>query len=413
MPRYFSERGRNHEEVLDRIRKKYGDRARILMQKNVPGPGIRGLMGKQQVEYTGYITGIEEAKVVQNNRDQENRAAILASVGREPVVRTERIQESTIGIGSGPGNDNLDEVLKEIRDLKGRLSVSASTPPPEPFPHLTELAEILRENDFEGEYTKELLNTLRGEFTAADLEDREKVHRRAAHYIAESLDYFRSDITNGSRIFILIGPTGVGKTTTIAKLAAVHGLSSQGADVRIFTVDSFRIGARAQVETYGEIMGIPVKAVDDYDELKTELALASDADLILVDTIGKSPRDAVKIDEMRTLLSACGDGAEVHLALSSTTKSADLKDIMTQFESFSYQSVVLTKLDETSRIGNLVSAIASRGIPLSYLTDGQTVPLDIAVASPMRLLSRLKGLDYDRTELEERYPADDLTAAWR
>jgi flagellar biosynthesis protein FlhF len=86
---------------------------------------------------------------------------------------------------------------------------------------------------------------------------------------------------------------------------------------------------------------------------------------------------------------------------------------MTQFESFSYQSVVLTKLDETSRIGNLVSAIASRGIPLSYLTDGQTVPLDIAVASPMRLLSRLKGLDYDRTELEERYPADDLTAAWR
>jgi len=138
-----------------------------------------------------------------------------------------------------------------------------------------------------------------------------------------------------------------------------------------------------------------------------------EADLILVDTIGKSPRDAVKIDEMRTLLSACGDGAEVHLALSSTTKSADLKDIMTQFESFSYQSVVLTKLDETSRIGNLVSAIASRGIPLSYLTDGQTVPLDIAVASPMRLLSRLKGLEYDRTELEERYPAADLTAAWR
>ena len=167
------------------------------------------------------------------------------------------------------------------------------------------------------------------------------------------------------------------------------------------------------METYGEIMGIPVTAVDGYDELRKQVALASDADLILVDTIGKSPRDESRLEEMRELLSACGEKAEVHLALSATTKTSDLKQIMKRFESFKYRSVILTKLDETTHIGNLVSAISDSGIPLSYLTDGQSVPVDIAVASPLRLLSRLKGLEYRLDELEEQFPTADLTAAWR
>jgi flagellar biosynthesis protein FlhF len=414
MPRYFSERGNSHIEVIERIHDKYGDRANIQIQKTIPAPGLLGLFGKVQYEYRGYLRNGEETRAVQKNRDNDTKAAILAAAGKNLPIATDsagdNLQTQSLEIGS---EERLGEVLQEIRDLKGQLTISASTPPPEPFPILAELSTILEENDFDRNYIKGILDSLRRNHSAADLDNRSSIHHDAAKLVADSISYFEKDLTDGPRIFVLVGPTGVGKTTTIAKLAAVHGLSGGGSDVRIITVDSFRIGARAQVETYGEIMGIPVKAVDDYDDLRRQIALASEADLILVDTIGKSPRDTEKIEEMRTLLSACGDHAEVHLALSATTKTADLKEIMEQFQSFSYQSVVLTKLDETSRVGNLVSAISSTGIPLSYLTDGQSVPVDIAVASPLRLLSRLRGLDYDQSILDEQYPAADLTAAWR
>ena len=409
MPRYFSERGRSHEDVLEKIHQKYGDRARIMMRKNVPGTGIMGLLGREQIEYTGYVAVGEEARAFQRSRDEETRAAILAAAGKTAVVHPPAAPEIDAGIKEEP----LGEVLRELRDLKGQLALSASTPPPEPFPVLGELAEILADNDFDKTYIDALLNTLRRELKAAELENRGGVHEAAAGMIAESVPCFRQDTFESPRVFILVGPTGVGKTTTIAKLAAVNGLSRRGSDVRILTVDSFRIGARAQVETYGEIMGIPVKAVDDFDDLKAQVALASDADLILVDTIGKSPRDSVKIEQMRQLLAACGEKAEVHLALSATTKSADLREIMEQFEIFGYRSVILTKLDETSRVGNLIGILSGTGRPVSYLTDGQSVPVDISLASPARLVARLKGLDYDAAALAERYPAADLTAAWR
>jgi flagellar biosynthesis protein FlhF len=414
MPRYFSERGNSHVEVIERIHSKYGDRANIQIQKTVPAPGLLGLFGKVQYEYRGYIRTGDETRAVQKNRDNETRAAILAAAGKNVPLASETSSPRPASPPSDIDSDEkFGEVLQELRDLKGQLAISASTPPREPYPVLAELSEILADNDFDSEYIKEILNSLRRSHSAVELDDREIVQFTAAKLIADSISYFQQEICDGPRIFVLVGPTGVGKTTTIAKLAAVHGLSGGGSDVRIITVDSFRIGARAQVETYGEIMGIPVKAVDDYDELRRQVALASEADLILVDTIGKSPRDRTKIEEMRNLLSACGEKAEVHLALSATTKTADLKEIMEQFNSFNYQSVILTKLDETSRVGNLVSAISITGIPLSYLTDGQSVPVDIAVASPLRLLSRLKGLDFDQSVLEEQYPAADLTAAWR
>jgi len=413
MPQYFSERGKSHLEVIERIKHKYGDRANIQFHKTIPAPGLMGLFGKVHYEYRGYLRNDSETRAALKNRDDESRAAILAVSGKKiPVIRS--VPEIAAAGSSGSGSEEqIGEVLRELRDLKGQLAISASTPPVEPYPMLAELTGIMKDNDFDQAFIEGILNTLRENHSAADLEKRELVHHEAAVLIAGTVVYYQQEISEGPRIFILVGPTGVGKTTTIAKLAAVNGLSAGGNDVRIITVDSFRIGARAQVETYGEIMGIPVSAVDNFDELRKQIALASDADLILVDTIGKSPRDESRIEEMRELLSACGESAEVHLALSATTKTADLRQIISRFESFNYRSVILTKLDETSQIGNLVSTLAESEIPLSYLTDGQSVPLDIAVASPLKLLSRLKGLEYRLEELEEQYPAADLTAAWR
>jgi flagellar biosynthesis protein FlhF len=203
----------------------------------------------------------------------------------------------------------------------------------------------------------------------------------------------------------------VGKTTTIAKLAANFGIDSMGKRIRqiaLVTIDAFRIGAKQQLESYGNILEFPCFSVEDYGELKRVIAMNADtADLILIDTIGKSPRDIVKLGEMKQLLDACGSAAEIHLAVAATTKYSDITEILRQFEPFNYRSVVVTKLDETIRAGNVIGALAEKRKPVSYITNGQKVPADIRKASPVQFLTNLEGFRVNRIKLEARFPGGD------
>ena len=221
---------------------------------------------------------------------------------------------------------------------------------------------------------------------------------------------------------IIVGPTGVGKTTTIAKLAAIHGIGDGRQPprrVRIITIDNYRIAAKQQIETYAEIMRIPVSLVESAADLQKCLALNQDAELVLVDTIGRSPRDLAKLAEMKEILAVCGSQASVYLALSATTKASDTEEILRQFEPFGYRAVILTKLDETMRIGNVLSCLARHRKPIAFLCDGQGVPQDLEEASVVRLLMNMEGFRIDRAALEARFPgsgrqpAADATVAAR
>jgi flagellar biosynthesis protein FlhF len=206
----------------------------------------------------------------------------------------------------------------------------------------------------------------------------------------------------------------VGKTTTIAKLAAAYGVNGWGKEplrVVMITIDGYRIAAREQLEKYGDIMQIPVAFVSDEKELRKTIAFyQDDVDLILVDTIGKSPRDAVELGKMKQFLEVCGASAEVHLAMTSGTKFSDIREILRQFAPFNYQSVVITKLDETIRVGNVISALFADGKPISYITDGQGVEKYIHRASVVRLLINLEGFLIDRDAIEQRFSGHAQTA---
>jgi flagellar biosynthesis protein FlhF len=185
------------------------------------------------------------------------------------------------------------------------------------------------------------------------------------------------------RIIALVGPTGVGKTTTTAKLAA-HYAMHKGASVALITIDNFRVGAVEQLKTYSRIMDIPIDVANTPDELKSCVEIHRDKDLILIDTAGRSPKDQEKLEELKSFLDSA-HGVEIHLCLSATTKDKELDDIVGRFSALSVTRVLFTKLDESETLGCIVNTHVRHKLPLSYFTNGQMVPEDIVVASPRRL----------------------------
>jgi flagellar biosynthesis protein FlhF len=187
----------------------------------------------------------------------------------------------------------------------------------------------------------------------------------------------------GRKIVAFFGPTGVGKTTTIAKLAAKFAIQ-EGYQVALVTADTYRISAVEQLKTYSDIMGIPLHVVYTADELKDVLDNNQDKQLILIDTAGRSPHNNDQLDELKNLLQI-DDAVEKYLVLSATTKYKDALDIVKKFSVCAPHKVIFTKIDETRNIGTVVNLLYQSPMSLSYVTNGQNVPDDIELVDPNKL----------------------------
>jgi flagellar biosynthesis protein FlhF len=194
---------------------------------------------------------------------------------------------------------------------------------------------------------------------------------------------------NGPRVIALVGPTGVGKTTTIAKLAAMYALKRK-VKVALVTTDTFRAGAVEQLKTYANILRVPMETASTKKELAKALEGHADKDIILVDTAGKSSREGGKLDDLDGLLKA-DPGIERHLCLSATTRDDDLHAIVEQFMSLPVHRILFTKLDESRKLGCLVNVPIRNNLPISYVTNGQRVPEDIEIANGRKLSRMVVG----------------------
>jgi flagellar biosynthesis protein FlhF len=188
---------------------------------------------------------------------------------------------------------------------------------------------------------------------------------------------------NSPRIIALVGPTGVGKTTTTAKLAAMYALN-RGNKVALITMDIFRVGAVEQLKTYSRIMGIPLEVASTPKELEKAVEKHSACDLIFIDTAGRSHKDKEKLDEMKNFLED-KIPMEVYLCLSATTKDRELEEILKRFKIFQITKVVFTKIDECESFGNMVNLLMKDNLQIAYFTTGQRVPEDIEIATPAKL----------------------------
>ena len=194
------------------------------------------------------------------------------------------------------------------------------------------------------------------------------------------------------KVVFFIGPTGVGKTTTIAKIASKFKIE-QEKKVALLTADTYRIAAAEQLRTYADILNTPLSIVYTPEDIAKEIEKLHEYDLILVDTAGFSHKNDAQREDMKTLLSSLPDTYErqIYLVLSSTTKYKDLIEITETYQNFCEYSLIFTKLDETRAYGNILNMKLKTGAPISYVTTGQNVPDDIEVVDTQKLVKQLLG----------------------
>ncbi len=218
--------------------------------------------------------------------------------------------------------------------------------------------------------------------------------RKALYYLTTVIKTTGDDVLENGGVIAIIGPTGVGKTTTLAKLASRYALRYGNRHVALISTDNYRIGAQEQLTNYARILDVPIRSVASTEELNVALNTFSDKRLILIDTAGMSQRD-VRISEQMSLLRSGRRKVKSVLTLSATTQQASMQQAIKAFDGANPDTVILTKLDEAGSLGGVLSAIVENKLKVSYVTDGQRVPEDLHLARPHSLVSRTVGLAHE------------------
>jgi flagellar biosynthesis protein FlhF len=193
-------------------------------------------------------------------------------------------------------------------------------------------------------------------------------------------------------VVALLGPTGVGKTTSIAKIAARYAMQYGVDQVALVTTDTYRIGAHEQLSTYGRILGCPVKVAKDAEELAQVLHQLRHRSLVLIDTAGMGQRDTRLTEQLQTLIDSSEHQIKNYLVLSATAQRQVLQEAVAHFRRIPLSGCIFTKLDECLSLGEILSVAIQNALPIGYVTDGQRVPEDIKVADPVYLVTKATEL---------------------
>jgi len=258
---------------------------------------------------------------------------------------------------------------------------------------LVEFYLQLVQNQVAEELAADVLRTLRLGMRPEQMKQTQYVQEKLAEQIEKMLPVSGPIVrkkTVGPHIVALIGPTGVGKTTTIAKLAA-HLKITERHSVGLITLDTYRIAAVDQLRKYAEIIGSPLRVVTTPEDLKEAIHSMRDCEFILIDTAGRSPSDTLKLKELGSFLNAARPD-EVHLVLSSAASQACIEAAVARFGDVRVDKLIFTKLDEAVYVGVVLNVVRKVNKALSYITTGQDVPDDIEVVKARRLAQLiLKG----------------------
>ena len=310
----------------------------------------------------------------------------------------------------GKVNDRLDAMEKILSTIK-RMSSAEPV-----HPSIKKIDAMLEKNEFTPSFIEEINVRIGNELTVGELDDFDLVQESVVDWIGESIKvapHYPKKSSSMSHTIIIIGPTGVGKTTTVAKMAATiirKARKAKGEHPKIvmITTDKERIAAKEQLEHYAAVMEAEffvASTPEDFEELYNYYK--SKSDFIFVDTSGYSPRDLESIGKLHSLLDVDGMKADIYLAVSAMTKSSDLENILRNYDSFNYRTVIVTKCDETVSYGNVLSVLAEKKKQVSLVSFGQKTLNNMRIAHPYFFLKGLTDFVVDKDHIMEKFGPDE------
>lgn len=330
--------------------------------------------------------------------DHVSGSSSVAASALQEVKKEERAALKTNDYGLQSEVNELKELVKNLAGQISKISDNEATKSKQTALQVkdTDFANRLTGNPIHGDHILSLLvgrginvetsrtiaGFLRQSLTELELSDPENVTQTIISTIQDLIEVSPPVFASGQpqQRIALVGPTGVGKTTTLAKIAASY-LSRHSNSIALITIDTYRIAAVEQLKVYGEIMHLPVEVVITPEQLEQAIARHSDKELILIDTAGRSPRDSYCIDELASFL-APELHIDKHLVLSAGTRENELLNTIERFSTLEISNTIFTKIDECSSLGILLNTQIQNSSPLSYVTNGQRVPEDLLEISP-------------------------------
>ena len=376
---YFKVTGSSYEDALRKASKKYGTGLRIHSRRDIRSNGIFGVGKSVQCELTCYLVDVDE-EPEKKDVSTDNEEKMFARFEKEAMTPN---PDMPISAQSEQSEEKKPEPIDE----------------PTMSLYLDMCRQILRSNDFSEKYVSWCVGEMSEELkhTDADEISGESFELMLLDKIAGSFEVARNVQSSPKRICVIVGVSGSGKTVTVAKLSAIYGScqSSAGRNVRIVTLDD-NPSVVAQYNRLGKALNIDVDVAKHENELSEAFKPRLTEELILVDTCGRKISESGSDYQLYGLMNVANPNAtEFIFTVSATMKYSDLELALDMFKPFHLSGMIVTKLDETSTVGNVISISHDRNIPLVFITDGQKIPKDIKPVTVELLLTKLTGFKTD------------------
>lgn len=384
--------GKNETEAIELAKKELGIGIVVMNVKNVKRKGVFAFLKPQIVEVT---VALEEETERFTPTKKESATPVIV-----PASSQKNVAEKSVEVGAIEEKlDSLQSLLVKQLQRPEEIKAEEKTekePEPEKDAEMVRFMKLLYNIMLENEIDEKYINQIMDEI--------EKIHKPgmpfdyalANTYQKMILKFgksaFITPAEKGPKVVFFVGPTGVGKTTTIAKIASKFSVDDKK-KIALLTADTYRIAAAEQLRTYANILEVPFRVIYTIEEIEIALRDFKEFDYIFVDTAGHSHQNKAQKESMSAFVH-CVDGLvekEVFLVLSATTKYRDLISIADAYKEMADYKLIFTKLDETTAFGNILNLKLHTNAPISYVTCGQNVPDDIENFSPQKTVKQLLG----------------------